>query len=159
LEGLTVVFGGLPLTYFPAGVPVPASADIANFDETEDRALMAHPRMRRVLMKLLPTLPTLYYYLHFSDGSDLRLLDDKVAAGVATDDDVRNALLGEAQSVICPHCAAVIRAIVMDPGHPLFAADRGRRLREHKFHRECPVCGGYLSLYILELIDPITATG
>ncbi|MCA2217935.1 hypothetical protein [Jidongwangia harbinensis] len=153
MDGLTLTLEGRPLTYFPAGVPVPAGAGIANFDENEDRALAGHPRLRRVLMRLLPSLPVLYYYLHFSDGTDLHRLDEKVADGTAADEDVRAALLGEAQSVVCPHCAAVIRAIVVDTGHPLFASDRGRRLREHRFRQECPVCGGHLSLYILEVID------
>ena len=150
---IDTAFRGLPPTYLPDGTRVPTDAGVANLDETEDRILAGHPRMRRVLMRLLPSFPLLLYYLHVSDGTDLHGLDAKVANGTATDDDLRGALLGEARSVVCLHCSAVIRAIVVDTGHPLFAADRSRRLREHTFRRRCPVCGGHLSLYVLEIID------
>jgi hypothetical protein len=109
--------------------------------------------MRRVLMRLPSGSPWAYYLLHFSDGTDLHRLDERIATGTATDDDFRGALPGESLSIVCPHSEAVLRAVVVDTGHPLFAADRARRLQEHAFRRECAVCGGRLSLYVLEWID------
>jgi hypothetical protein len=156
---LKLTLDGIALSYLPAGVPAPADEFIGNFDELEDRLLARHPRMRRVTMRLLPSLPVMYYLLHFSDGSDLHRLDEKVAAGRAVDADFQGALLGEALSIVCPHCAAILRAVVVDTGHPLFARDRARRLREHDFHRECPVCGGHLTAYVLEFIDSPPAGG
>jgi hypothetical protein len=153
MDELTLEVGGWKLIYLPAGVPAPVGQPVGNLDVLEDRRLADHPRMRRVLMRLLPGMPLAYYLLHFSDGTDLRRLDEKVVAGTATDDDFRGALLGEAQSIVCRHCEAVLRAVVVDTGHPLFAADRARRLREHEFHRECPACGERLTLYVLEWID------
>jgi hypothetical protein len=153
MEGLTLELGGRELIYLPVGVSAAMGEPVANLDVLEDRLLADHPRMRRVLMKLLPGTPLVYYLLHFGDGTDLHRLDEKVAAGSATDDDFRGALLGEALSIVCQHCEAVLRAVVVDTGHPLFAADRARRLREHEFRRECPVCGERLTLYVLEWID------
>ncbi|KUL25128.1 hypothetical protein [Actinoplanes awajinensis] len=144
---------GIRMTYLPAGVLAPAGELIRNFDELEDRGLAGHPRMRRVLTRLRPNLSLLYYYLHFSDGADLAALDDRVAAGVATDDDFRGALLGEALTISCPHCAAMLRVVEVEPGHPLFHRDRIRRLNEHVFQRECPVCHQTIPHYILEQID------
>lgn len=91
--------------------------------------------------------------LHWSNGFDLDALDRRVLDGSVTDADFADALVGEPASMVCRNCQAVLRVLIVDTGHPVFSGDRARRLREHTFVKSCPVCGGDLGGYVLELLD------
>jgi hypothetical protein len=102
---------------------------------------------------LIPTKPKIYGVLHWSDGSDLTLLDQKVRDGDADDTDFAGALFAEPRSMICRACEAQLRVLAVDTGQPLLARDRAERLCAHKLTRLCPVCAGHLGLPIVEFID------
>jgi hypothetical protein len=153
LDGIKATVGGWQVRYLPAAEIVVPSEYVENFDVLEDRRLAGHPRMRRFLARFLPDFPITYYLLHWSDGSDLTVLDEKIRQERAGDADFANALVGELRSLVCRTCEAIVRAVVADTGNPLFAQDRPRRLAEHAFVTSCPVCGTALGEYVMELVE------
>lgn len=122
--------------------------------ELEDCLLADHPRMRRVLVRGRPGWPLHRYYLHWSDGSDLDALDERVASGVAGDADFAGAVVGEPLSITHPLCGADLRVVALDVVLPLFT-DAIDRSRSHAYQERCPVCGGKLSGNVLEFIEPL----
>lgn len=154
MSGHRIVVDGRQLTYLPADAAVPHDTELRGFDALDDRELARHPRLRRVLTTLVRPTPLLYNVLHWSDGTDLRGLDEKVAAGEANDEDFAGALLAEPRTITCRNCKAQVRALVVDPGQVMFASTLAERLRAHDLKRECPVChepiGG---LQVVEFLD------
>jgi hypothetical protein len=153
LGRLTLQLAGRQVIYLPAGEPAPTDQGVKNLDSLEDRRLLQHERMRRFLVRLLPTWPLLYYQLHWSDGSDLAALDERVRAGTANDADFAGALVTELRDIYCRNCQAGLRVAMVDTGHVIFAADRAQRLTAHHFRTSCPSCGGPLPPYVTEIID------
>lgn len=158
-SGHRIVVDGREITYLPAGVAVPHDTrELRGFDALDDRHLVRHPRVRRVLTTLVRPTPVLYNTLHWSDGTDLTHLDQKVAAGEATDEDFAGALLAEPQTVTCPTCKAQIRALVVDPGQVMFATTLPQRLRAHLLKRRCLVCDAPIGgLPLVEFLDEARA--
>jgi hypothetical protein len=152
LGGLSIEIQGLKVMYLPKGIVLPVE-HIENVDILEDRWIANHPRMRRVLMRLLPDFSDTYYLLHWSNGDDLQVLDEKVRNQRVTDADFDDALVCELRSLVCPNCSAVFRGVVVDTGHPLFARDRAQRLKEHSFLKVCPACGGDMSALVVEFVE------
>ncbi|MEV7399427.1 hypothetical protein AB0N93_03295 [Streptomyces sp. NPDC091267] len=156
MGGLAVRFRKWDTRYFPAGELVRADELIPSFDELEDRLLADHPRMRRIVLRLLPGWPLHRYYLHWSDGTDLASLDRRVAAGTATEEDFAGAIVGEPYSTSHPACGARFRVIEFEVTIPLFS-DSLARSRSHSYRNECPVCGGRFRGSALEFITPVTS--
>jgi hypothetical protein len=150
---LTVRLDGYDITYLTDGEPVPVSEPIKNLDVLDDRRLLHHERLRRFLLRPMNGWPLFYYLLHWSDGKDLRVLDERVAAGVSTADDFASAIVCELRDVVCGDCEAVVRVATVDSGNPVFAKDRQQRLVEHAFVTACPACSGRLPPYVAEVID------
>ena len=144
---------GRQVDYLPAGEPAPTDEGVKNLDVLEDRRLLQHQRMRRILVRLLPTWPLLYYQLHWSDGTDLDALDETVRAGTADDSDFAGALVTELRDIYCRNCQAGLRVAIVDTGHVIFAKDRARRLSTHEFRTSCPVCAAPLPPYVAEILD------
>ncbi|MCK9900402.1 hypothetical protein MXD63_09985 [Frankia sp. Cpl3] len=165
MSGVVVRFRQFEVVYFPAGEPVRAGDPIMNFDELEDRLLAEHPRMRRILFPISTTGRRLgLYYLHWSDGSDLRVLDEMVVGGIADESDFAGAVVGEARGIwhlACgadgtwhPVCGAQLRVVCLEP--VLFTLLRGNdrsELSKHRYHSRCVACGGPISARPLEYID------
>jgi hypothetical protein len=150
---VSLTLNGWSVDYYPAGTSMGAAA-ADNIDVLEDRLLADHPRLRRIVARLLPGLPPLMFLLHWSDGSDLALVDAVVLAGRAADGDFSGSLVADIRSIECPHCGAVLRAAVADTGNPIFSQDRQRRLLEHMFVERCPVCNERSVPYVIEYLEP-----
>lgn len=153
MTGHLIRVGGRYVTYFASGEQLlPGESEAIGFDFAEDAELMAHPRLRRVLTTLIRPEPKIYGVLHWSDGSDLAVLDEKVRDGVVEDGDFAGALFAEPRTIVCAACDAQVRVLAVDTGQPLLAGDRAERLRAHKLRRSCPACGAHLGLPIVEFI-------
>lgn len=153
-SGTQLVLSGRPVIYFASGEPLdPAHfGDVQGFDHFEDRDLAAHPRLRRTLTTLIRPTPRFYGVLHWSDGTDLDVLDELVRSGDATDSEFDGALPAELGTIVCGSCEAHLRVLQVDPGNILFADTFAERLRKHTFQQTCPVCGNHLPLYIVEFL-------
>jgi hypothetical protein len=152
--GHPIKIAGKDVTYLTAGERI-ASADMdaIGFDLLEDRSLESHPRLRRVLTTLVRPAPRFYGVLHWSDGSDLEELDQKVISGLVADEDFAGALLAEPRTIVCRGCGAQVRALAVDTGQALFAGTLAARLRDHKLKSSCPSCGIPLGLPIVEFLE------
>jgi hypothetical protein len=152
VDGLTVTFRRWETRYFPAGELVQPEEPISRFDELQDRLLAEHPRMRRILVRGRPGWPLHCYYLHWSDGTDLRALDARVASGNATEADFSGAVVGEALGITHQACGADLRVVDLNVVVSLFS-DVTERSRAHTYQSLCPACGGQLSGSVLEFIE------
>ena len=151
MGGLTVTFRRREARYFPAGELIHTDESISNFDELEDRLLVDHPRMRRIVLRVSPTWPLACFYLHWSDGADLNALDDRVASGSAADGVFAGAVVGEALGMHHRACGAALRVVALDSVLPLFTNDV-ERSRAHVYQAACPACGEPWSASVLEFI-------
>lgn len=153
MSGHEISIGGRAVTYLGPDDAVPAARDgLVGFDALEDPLLARNPAIRRVLTSLVNPRPTFYGVLHWSDGTDLRVLDDKVRRGVVQDQDFASAVLAEARTIVCRNCAAELRVLAVDTGQALFASSMTERLRAHEFKPSCPVCAEDLGLPIVEFV-------
>ncbi|MEV5377292.1 hypothetical protein AB0L26_15135 [Streptomyces nondiastaticus] len=154
MDRLIVTFDSRQALYMPAGhlVDIDIRDQIGNFDELEDRALADHPRMRRILVRPMPHWPLACFYLHWSSGEDLTILDSLVRSGIATQDDFANAVLGEAIGMTCMECKAQLRVVTWSPALKLFT-DSNTRAQSHSFKKKCPVCHHAWTASVLEFID------
>jgi hypothetical protein len=153
MTGHLIRIRGRYVTYFASGEALlPHEAEAVGFDFSEDAELRSHPRLRRVLTTMLRPEPKFYGVLHWSGGSDLVALDEKVKSGKAEDSDFAGALLAEPRTVVCAECQAQVRVLVVDTGQALFASDLASRLRDHDLKQSCPACGAHLGLPIVEFI-------
>jgi hypothetical protein len=152
---MILTFGSWKLVYLPAGALAKVNEPIGGFDELEDRLLADHPRMRRVLVRLLPKWPLSCLYLHWSDSTDLGVLDEMVAAGIAGEEDFSGAVVGEAGDITCLNCQARLRVVCLGvvENSRLFARDYLSRTRGHAYRTACAVCGERWSASVLEFVD------
>jgi hypothetical protein len=153
MGGIAIKIEGRDLTYFPAGEEITQPADdVVGLDFLEDRELLIHSRIRRVLTTLVRSSPKFYGALHWSDGNDLVVLDSRVRSGAVADQDFAGALLAEARTVVCTACGAQIRCLAVDTGQVLFARSLPERLRSHRLEKTCPVCAAMLTVPIVEFL-------
>lgn len=153
MAGFLVWAEGREVTYFAAGeVLDPGDAGAVGFDFSEDVGFRSHPRLRRVLTTMVRPAPKFYGVLHWSDGSDLNLLDGKVRRGQADDADFAGALLAEPRTLVCSVCQAHVRVLAVDTGQALFASTLAERLRAHALKASCPKCGEPMGLPVVEFI-------
>jgi hypothetical protein len=153
MTGRLIRVGGRYVTYFASGERLlPGESEAIGFDFAEDADLREHPRLRRVLTTLIAPEPKIYGVMHWSDGSDLTALDQKVQGGNVEDGDFAGALFAEPRTIICRACEAQVRVLAVDTGQPLFASDRAERLRAHQLKRSCPACGEHWGVPVVEFI-------
>ena len=150
--GTELTVDGRPVRYFPAGELV-AAGDGSTFDRLRDRQLAEHPRVRRFLLSWLPGRPELYNLFHWSDGTELAGLDERVAAGTVAEEDFANALVVESIDLVCPECNAQYWVAEVASAMPVFAATRARRIREHTLVTACPTCGNKRWPLVTEVFD------
>ena len=154
MDGQTLRFGDWEVRYFPAGAPLPFRP-AGNFDEPEDRRLAHHERMRRILFSLPRRQEVAYYLLHWSDGSDLSVLDELLAAGQDDPACFSGAVVGEARDLTCLECHSILRVIAYENVVTglLFGSDATARVRKHAFEKFCPVCRAPWNIGVLEFCD------
>jgi hypothetical protein len=153
MTGHMLRIAGRYVTYFASGEQLlPGESEAIGFDFAEDAGLRARPCMRRVLTTLIRPESKIYGVLHWSDGSDLAVLDQKVRDGTVEDDDFGTALFAEPRTITCRSYGAQVRVLAVDTGQPLFSADRAERLRAHALKAVCPVCGEPLGVLVVEFI-------
>lgn len=153
MAGCVMQIGGREVTYIAADeVLGPEDAEAVGFDFSEDTGFRFHPRLRRVLTMMVRSAPKFYGVLHWSDGSGLNLLDEKVRSGQADDADFAGALLAEPRTIVCRACQAQVRVLAVDTGQALFASTLAGRLRGHALKAACPACGEPLGLPVVEFI-------
>jgi len=155
VDRMILTFGSWKVVYLPAGALAKVNEPIGGFDELEDRLLADHPRMRRVLVRLLPKWPLSCLYLHWSDSTDLGVLDEMVAAGIAGEEDFPGAVVGEAGDMTCLNCQARLRVVCLGvvENSLLFARDYVSRTSGHAYRTACAVCGERWSASVLEFVD------
>lgn len=152
MAGRNVELEGRQFRYFEADEDLAQADKLAwGFDELEDRVLRQNPRVRRVLARVLRSGPPLYQLLHWSDGTDLDVLDELLRAGIVDDEMFQGALLVEARTINCLTCGAQLRVLVADTAPFLFAASYAERARRHQFQRGCANCGDRIEMPIVEL--------
>jgi hypothetical protein len=145
---------GRRVTYLAASEDVPEEAmdEIVGFDFFDDRELRDHPRLRRILMTLVRPKPLFYGVLHWSDGSDLVLLDHKVLRGTVGEDDFGGAVVAELRTIVCTNCQAQLRVLAVDTGQAILSSTLPERMRRHQLRTSCTVCAEKLSLPIVEFL-------
>lgn len=123
MAGCVMQIGGREVTYIAADeVLGPEDAEAVGFDFSEDTGFRSHARLRRVLTMMVRSAPKFYGVLHWSDGSDLNLLDEKVRSGQPDDADLAGALLAEPRTIVCRACQAQVRVLAVDTGQALSPA-------------------------------------
>jgi hypothetical protein len=154
MVGTELTIGGRELMYFTPDDEITdyRTPEVVGFGELEDMQLRMNPRLRRVLTSLATPPPHLYGVLHWSDGSDLTMLDEKIKAGTADAGDFDGALLAEPRTIVCPTCDAQFRVLTVDAGRALFAPTLENRLSRHQFRNSCTTCGSVLSMPIVEIL-------
>lgn len=153
MAGYLMRIGGRDVTYFAAGEMLGSEdAEAVGFDFSEDAGFRSHPRLRRVLTTMVRPVPKFYGVLHWSDGSDLNLLDEEVQSGQADDADFVGALLAEPRTIVCRACQAQLRVLAVDTGQALFASTLAERFRGHALKASCPACREPLGLPVVEFI-------
>jgi hypothetical protein len=157
VDGLNMKIGDRQVVYLRAGQPASVDEPIGNFDELEDRLLAEHPRMRRILVRLMPKWPLSCLYLHWSDGTDLDVLDELVAAGSAGEEDFSGAVAGQTGGMTCLKCQAKLRVITLGVTETalLFASDNVARTQRHAYRTACAVCGERWAASVLEFINVV----
>lgn len=152
MAGVRLKIGKHEVVYMPAGELVDVQEEIGNFNELDDRSLVDHSRMRRFLIRIRPNWPLAVFYLHWSDGTDLTLLDMRVRSGEATEGDFFNALVGEAHGMGCMECKVSHRVVTWAVAMGVFSDD-SRRARSHSYVDRCPACNSKWDARVLEMIS------
>ncbi len=142
---------GTRLEYLPAGASVEIDPVPFAFNLSDDSLLRQHPRIRRILQRL-PSGRTVYLCLHWSDGTNLVVLDRRIALHEVSDECFKGAVVGSAAGVKCGRCGTQYRGLIADTGNPIFV-DMGARLRRHQFVLVCDRCGNNLQPHVLEILD------
>jgi hypothetical protein len=152
-DGIDLVVGRESIHYYPAGA-VLDRADVPNFNAEDDLLARDHPRLRRILVHLGRSGPLALMVLHWSDGSDLTALDDRLAAGDTGAEHFANAVAGEFAHHFCSQCE--MRYRVVDSESPLTFGLRIpiENVLRHVFQRTCPNCGASTRRDLLEFLTP-----
>jgi hypothetical protein len=94
--------------------------------------------------------------LHWSDGTDLGVLDELVAAGHASKDLFTGAVVGDCIGMMCLKCHADLRVIVLEAvvTSLLFSQNKLSGIPTHGYRTSCPACGERWTASVLEFVGP-----
>jgi hypothetical protein len=98
--------------------------------------------LRLVLIKTFFNPSTFYvYYLYWSNGQDLKELDQKVTGNTFTDEDFKASVKTVYQKTICSNCHSALDTLVIDTGDPYLGSPGllQDKLRRSVF-KQCPNC-------------------
>lgn len=144
-----MILHGREGAYFALEAEVPVEQRALGYEEHVDPVLARLTTARRWVTTFVKS--PLYCVLHWSDGSDLRELDRKVAGGEAVDADFANALVTQAQPIKCRNCGVRTWVLAYMAGVPVFP-DGQRRLDEHRFIDRCPACDTHWTVLAVEIL-------
>ncbi|MGH3373743.1 MAG: hypothetical protein ACRDP6_03290 [Actinoallomurus sp.] len=141
-DGIELVVGRESITYYTAGA-VLNSADVRNYNATDDDLARDHPRLRRVLLRLgrAPSEVLSSMVLHWSDGSDLNELDDRLRAGDTRAEHFAHAVVGEFAHHLCPQCDLWFRVVDCESIGTRGLGVAMDDILRHTFLTTCPNCG------------------
>ncbi len=110
--------------------------------------------MRLILYEYMRHENKYIRFLHWSDRTDLTLLDTKVEENTYTDDDFKNSLITVFGKTFHRVCNWEGYTLVLHRSDVY--AGRGElelmKIRDHKFYN-CPKCGGVLSQPVVKIFD------
>ncbi|MEV0266264.1 hypothetical protein AB0I49_33655 [Streptomyces sp. NPDC050617] len=154
MEAVEIKLNERDVRYLPAGALIIDSEEIDNYNSSDDEALAEHPRLRRIVLRIMPHWPLTCFYLHWSDGTDLTALDERVAARLAIREDFRDAVAGEALGMTCLNCSTPVRVVKAVTDMPIFTL-KEMRMKHPTYRHHCPTCGTPWMAHVLEFIgDP-----
>jgi hypothetical protein len=139
--------------YYPAGA-VLDRADVPDADPEDDALVRDHPRLRRILVRLLPAGPLNLMVLHWGDGSDLDALDELLGAGGTGVEQFANAVAGQFAQHICAQCEMWFRVVDSESSLTLGLGIPLENVRRHGFQNNCPNCGAPTRRALLEFLTP-----
>ncbi|MEV6671806.1 hypothetical protein [Streptomyces sp. NPDC051162] len=148
----SIMFRKWEVLYFPGGESITRQEEIENLNESDDRSLIDHPHMRRIVVRLMPNWPLAYFVLHWGDEVDLAKLDERVGAGLAAYGDFSGAIIGEVHGMTCMECKTKLRVVTAAPEIPLFTLE-DMRLKSPHYRTHCPACGKKWNARVLEVLD------
>jgi hypothetical protein len=155
MGGVSVRIRKWEVCYFPIDEAIEESDEIHGFTGSRDLAAMGSSKMRRVLVGLKVGWPRVCYYLHWSNGRDLRALDRLVMSGRVVDGDFSDALVGEAQYWHCFTCGTDFDVVKPEYGSVLLGS-LTNRYKDHGIRYTCPVCGVRWNSGVLEFFDSLS---
>ena len=145
---IAVVAEGAHIVYFaqqnPPLLETTVGMNVALVPPFMEGWLSVATDFRLALQRGLPSDDrALVYYLHWDNGQDLTLLDQKVQENGYEDSDFMRSIRTVYQLTICDRCGKAWPTLVAPTGDPYMGAPglHTRKLREHVFIRFCPVCG------------------
>lgn len=94
-------------------------------------------------------------FLHWSDRTDLTLLDTKVEENTYIDDDFRKSVVTFFSTTKCLVCGWQGYALEMDFADVYVGIQEleKRKIREHQFDDRCPKCGTGLTRLVVKIFD------
>ncbi|MGH3373742.1 MAG: hypothetical protein ACRDP6_03285 [Actinoallomurus sp.] len=151
-NGIELVVGRESITYYVAGALLD-SADAPGYNTMDDDLARDHPRLRRILRSTRSGVlgPMV---LHWSDGSDLNELDDRLRAGDTRAEHFAHAVVGEFAHHQCSQCELWFRVVASNSvgTHGLGVAMDD--LLRHTFLTTCPNCDAPTRRSLLEFLTP-----
>ena len=151
MDGIDLVVGRESIRYYPAGVALDG-ADVPNFNARDDLLARVHPRLRRILVRLLQTGPLALMVLHWSDGSDLNALDELLSAGGTGAEHFPNAVAGEFAYHFCSQCESRFRVVDSESPLTFGLGIPVENVLRHTFPNNCPTCGAPTRRSLLEFL-------
>lgn len=151
MGGVKIRFQKWEVFYFPAGQLIQLEEPIVNLLKLRIACLWRIHVCVDLLSRVVPKAPLACFYLHWSDGSDLAVADERIVSGAAGDSDFAGAVVGEAVGSSHPACGAPFRVVDLNPDLQLFSDTRAR-WGAHAYQETCPSCGKKIYASILEFI-------
>ncbi|MCA2205864.1 hypothetical protein [Nocardia rosealba] len=119
---------------------------------------ISESRTLRRIDAVLYSSSTIPLLLHWSDGTNLKEVDRKVAEGSSTPKDFEGAIVGQELTTKCSVCGTDFLIVRFDTVPVLDSSSSGEsqeRYRRHKFVENCPSCGSRWLPSVLEVISQV----
>jgi hypothetical protein len=152
-DAIDLVVGRESIRYYPAGA-VLDGADVPDFNANDEFLARDHPRLRRVLIHLGRSGPLAMMVLHWSDGSDLNTLDERLAAGDTDAGEFANTVAGEFAHHFCSQCESWFRVVDSNSVLTHSLQIPLENVLRHIFPSTCPNCGAPTRRSLLEFLTP-----
>lgn len=96
----------------------------------------------------------LVYYLHWDNGQDLSLLDQRIQSDTYAESDFAHSIKTVYQHTVCDGCHRSWPTLVAPTGDPYDGAPdlAHRKLREHVFIKHCPECGTHFRQLVAKIL-------
>ncbi|MBB1246969.1 hypothetical protein GL263_25990 [Streptomyces durbertensis] len=148
-----VILGLLPVAYYSGSAVLGCEDMLAGHRLEEEQSMARSADLRRVLMPL-PGGRRIRFFLHWSDGTNLEAVDQKVIDGTYGEETFSGAVVGTDVPVRCETCVTRFRALVVEGGTPL-VPNLADRLNRHRFVRRCPNCASLWRGDVLRVMEQV----